>query len=145
MIAVDTQLLVYAHRAEMPLHARAVKVLSGLASSGDPWSIPWPCVHELLSTITRPRLFDPPSTLDQGFRALDRWRESPTLHFLGEGLDHYEQLRQIAKAGAIAGPLFHDARIAAICLSHGVKTLWSLDRDFSRFPSLKTLNPLIAK
>ncbi|MGB7159416.1 MAG: TA system VapC family ribonuclease toxin [Tepidisphaeraceae bacterium] len=145
MIAVDTQLLVYAHRGEMPLHEKALTALVGLASSGDPWAIPWPCVHEFLNTVTRPRLFDPPSTLDDGFAALDRWRDSATLHFIGEGLDHYERLRQVSVAGAIAGPLIHDARIAAICLSHGVKTLWSVDRDFSRFPSFRASNPLIAE
>ena len=95
--------------------------------------------------MTRPRLFNPPSTLDDGFGAIDRWRESPTLHFIGEGVDHYERLRHLAKAGAIAGPLIHDARIAAICLSNGVKTLWSVDRDFSRFPSVKVRNPPIAE
>ncbi len=145
MIAVDTQLLVYAHRGEMPFHAEAIAALVQLASSGDPWAIPWPCVHEFLNTVTRPRLFDPPSTLDDGFAALDRWRDSATLHFIGEGVDHFDRLRAIAKAGAIAGPLVHDARIAAICVSHGVKTLWSADRDFSRFPSVKVRNPLIAK
>jgi toxin-antitoxin system PIN domain toxin len=144
MIAVDTQLLVYAHRGEMSLHAAARAALVELASSGEPWAIPWPCVHEFLNTVTRPRLFDPPSTRDDGFAALDRWRDSATLHFIGEGVDHYERLRDIAKAGAIAGPRIHDARVAAICLSHGVKTLWSVDRDFSRFPSLKVRNPLVA-
>jgi hypothetical protein len=46
-------------------------------------------------------------------------------------------------AGNIAGPLVHDARIAAICLQHGVRELWTADRDFSRFPQLKTVNPLV--
>ncbi len=145
MIAVDTQLLVYAHRGETALHDKALAALLALASAGDPWCIPWPCVHEFLSTVTRPRLFNPPSTLGDGFAAIDRWRESVTLHFIGEGIDHYERLRHLAEAGAIAGPLIHDARIAAICLSNGVKTLWSVDRDFSRFASVKVRNPLIAE
>lgn len=143
MIAVDTQLLVYAHRGEMPLHGKALAALMELASSGAAWAIPWPCVHEFLNTVTRPRLFTPPSTLEDGFAAIDRWRDSATLHFIGEGVDHYERLRQTTMAGAVAGPLIHDARIAAICLSHGVQTLWSVDRDFSRFPSVRVRNPLI--
>lgn len=42
----------------------------------------------------------------------------------------------------LKGPMIHDARIAAICLSHGVKKLWTCDRDFARFPSLRHENPL---
>jgi predicted nucleic acid-binding protein len=38
----------------------------------------------------------------------------------------------------------HDARIAALCLQHGVRELWSADRDFNRFPALRTRNPLVA-
>jgi predicted nucleic acid-binding protein len=43
----------------------------------------------------------------------------------------------------VTGPLVHDARIAALCLSHGIRELWTADRDFSRFPRLKTANPLV--
>ena len=143
MIAVDTQLLVYAHRGEMPSHARALAALRGLATSGKPWAIPWPCVHEFLSVVTRRGLFDPPSTPDDGFTALDRWRRSPRLRFISEGAAHLEELQRLAKSGLVTGPLFHDARIAALCLSSGVSVLWTADRDFSRFPSLKTHNPLV--
>ena len=143
MIAVDTQLLVYAHRGEVPSHTTAVRVLRELASSGEPWGIPWPCVHEFLSIVTRRGVFQPPSKLSDGFAALDRWRQSRGLRFLGEGLDHLDRLRDIAQSGGVTGALFHDARVAAICLSHGVKVLWTADRDFSRFPSLRTHNPLV--
>lgn len=144
MIAVDTQLLVYAHRGELPSHAAALRALRDLASSGEPWAILWPCVHEFLSIVTRRGIFDPPSTLTDGFTALDRWRHSPGLRFIGEGVDHYDQLRQILERGSAIGALVHDARIAAICLSHGVQALWTVDRDFSRFPALKTHNPLVS-
>jgi predicted nucleic acid-binding protein len=52
-------------------------------------------------------------------------------------------LRRLLAAGRISGPRVYDARIAAICLQHGVRELWTADRDFSRFPQLKTVNPLI--
>ena len=144
MTAVDTQLLVYAHRGELPSHAAALKAVRGLAASGEPWAIPWPCVHEFLSIVTRPGIFNPPSSLADGFMALDRWRQSPGLRFIGEGLDHYDRVRELVERGAAIGALVHDARIAAICLSHGVKALWTADRDFSRFPALPTRNPLVS-
>lgn len=57
-------------------------------------------------------------------------------------LDRPEHLLVTAKA---AGPMVHDARIAALCLSHGIRQFWSPDRDFSRFPTLKIRNPLVSK
>ena len=43
----------------------------------------------------------------------------------------------------VAGPLVHDARIAALCLDHGVHEFWTADRDFARFPDLRVRNPLV--
>jgi predicted nucleic acid-binding protein len=71
------------------------------------------------------------------------WRSTPSLRFLGEGSRHIELLIELAVEGRAAGAKIHDARIAAICLEHGVSELWTADRDFGRFPSLKTRNPLV--
>ena len=68
---------------------------------------------------------------------------TPRLRLLGEGQDHLRQLAALMASGQITGPRVHDARIAAICLSHGVSELWSADRDFSWFPALKVVNPLV--
>jgi predicted nucleic acid-binding protein len=65
------------------------------------------------------------------------------MHFLAEGQDHLPRLHRLLLEGQVNGPAVHDARIAAICLSHGVRLLWTADRDFSRYPSLRTLNPLV--
>ena len=70
--------------------------------------------------------------------------ESPTLVVLGEAELHWPRLREALRAGKIAGPMVHDARIAALCSQHGVRELWSADRDFGRFPDLVVVvNPLV--
>ena len=43
----------------------------------------------------------------------------------------------------LAGAQVHDARVAAICLAHGVRESWTVDRDFGRFPTLTIRNPLV--
>jgi hypothetical protein len=43
----------------------------------------------------------------------------------------------------LAGPLVHDARVAALCAQHGVRELWSADRDFSRMEAVEIRNPLL--
>lgn len=141
MIAVDTNLLVYAHREDSPHHARALELIEGLATGRAAWAIPWPCVHEFLAVVTHPRIYQPPSSMDTALAAVAALTESPRVHLLAEGSDHAEILATLLRPGVV-GPRVHDARIAAICLSHGIDTLWSADRDFSWFPALKVRNPL---
>ncbi len=142
MIAVDTNLLVYAHRADSEWNEAAYGCIEELAEGRARWAIPWPCVHEFLAIVTHPRIYDPPSTLAQAFEQVEAWLASPTLSLLAEGDDYVEQLRDVLAHGRIVGPRVHDARIAALCAFHGVRELWTADRDFSRFPRLRTRNPL---
>ena len=57
MIAVDTNILVYAHRQDSEWHPSAARVIRGLAEGTSAWAIPWPCVHEFLAVATHPRIF----------------------------------------------------------------------------------------
>jgi len=63
---------------------------------------------------------------------------------LDEREDSWQTLRKLIDAGRIDGPRVHDTRVAALCLSHHVRELWTADRDFSRFSALKTRNPFVA-
>ena len=71
------------------------------------------------------------------------WQVSPGLRMINEGPGYSDTFGILASAGKIKGPRTHDARIAATCLHHGTKTLWTADRDFSLFPKLRCVNPLI--
>jgi uncharacterized protein len=142
MIAVDTNVLVYAHRADSAFHKPAKAAVTALAEGKRSWAIPWPCIHEFYSVVTHPKIYDPPSTTTQAAHQLRAWAASPRLKFLAEGADHLERLLGLIDNGRISGPKVHDARIAAICLAHGVEHLLSMDRDFSRFPQLVTRSPL---
>lgn len=143
MIAVDTNILVYAHRADSSWHARAVREIGTLAEGRAPWAIPWPCLHEFLAIVTHPRIYKPPSPLATAIDQVEAWLDSPGLVVLGEGAGYWERLRPLLEAGRVEGPRTHDARVAAICLLHGVRELWTCDRDFSRFPDLAVRNPLV--
>jgi toxin-antitoxin system PIN domain toxin len=143
MIAVDTNLLIYAHRRDAEWHQRARDLIRGLAEGAASWAVPWPCLHEFLAITTHPRIFAPPSRLDQALDQVDAWMEAPTLVLLAEAPTHWSTLRAQLKNGRVVGPRVHDARIAALCASHGVSELWSADRDFSRFPQLTVRNPIV--
>ncbi len=144
MIALDTNLLVFAHREDSPFHAAAWACVARLAQGRAPWAVPWPCLHEFFSIVTHPRIFSPPTPIASAVDQVEAWLESPTLTLLNESPAHWSTLRPLLEMGHVAGQMVHDARIAALCLQHGVRELWSADRDFSRFPTLRTVNPLVA-
>jgi hypothetical protein len=143
LIAVDTNILVYAHREDSPFHDPAATRIAELAEGSATWSIPWPCVHEFLAIVTHPRIYAPPTPLPRALDQVDAWLASPTLVLLAESADHWPALRAILAGGRIAGPPAHDARIAALCEQHGVRELWSADRDFNRFAGLAVVNPMV--
>jgi toxin-antitoxin system PIN domain toxin len=145
MIAVDTNLLVYAHRADSEWHASALRQLVRLAEGRSPWAIPWPCVHEFLAIVTHPQIYLPPSTRESALASLTVWLDSSTCVPIGEGSGYMAVLARLLSTGRVVGGMIHDARVAAICLHNGVSLLWTADRDFSRFTELKTLNPLVKK
>ena len=142
MTAVDTNILVYAHRQDSPWHDIAEATLRTLAEGTEPWAIPWPCVHEFFGVATHPRIYKPPTPPTVALADLDVWFESPSLRLIGETERYWSVLKDILQTSGVVGPMVHDARIAAICQAHGVRTLLSADRDFSRF-GISVRNPLV--
>jgi uncharacterized protein len=145
MIAVDTNILIYAHREDSPFHQRAADCVSRLAEGRPAWAIPWPCLHEFLAIVTRQGIYRPPTPLAVAVDVVDSLLESPTLVLLTESDQHWIELRDLLKASQVTGGRVHDARIAALCRQHGVRELWSADRDFGRFPGFDVVNPLVGK
>ena len=123
MIAIDSHILVYAHRSESPWYAPAADLLERIADSGDRWAIPWPCLYEFYNVVTNPRLYRPASTPGQALGQIDAWMESPNATLLAETQEHWPQLRSLLIGGKVVGPRVHDARIAALCLAHGVRQI----------------------
>lgn len=144
MIAVDTNILVYAHRRDSPWHDAAYERLAELAQGRSPWCIPWNCVHEFAGIVTHPRIYAPPSRLAEAIGQIDAWLESPSVTLLAETEGYWNMLKSMMEEGRVAGPLVHDARVATMCLLHGVRELWTADRDFGRFRGLTVRNPLVA-
>jgi uncharacterized protein len=142
MLAVDTNILVYAHRRECREHHRASTQMRTLAEGSVPWAIPWPCVYEVFSVVTNPKIWkEAASTPEQAWMQISAWCASPSVHLLGETEGFVDVLADYAKRPRVRGAMIHDARVAAICVAHGVDALLTRDRDFSLFPELRTKNP----
>lgn len=117
--------------------------MEALVTSGSSWGLPWPCVHEFLATITNRRRMDRPTPTSDAVDAVGALIAAPGARLLSEPRDHFSVLAGLLSQITLPGPRVHDARIAAICLGHGVTELWTADRDFSYFPALRTRNPLV--
>ena len=140
---MDTNLLIYAHREDSHFHAAAKAALDLLRYSPAHWAIPWPCVHEFIAVVTHSKIYQPPTALAAAFAAIDTWGAAGNLELVGESAGYIDKLRELSLKAKTAGGRIYDARIAALCLHHGVSELWTADRDFSFFPQLKIRNPLV--
>jgi len=95
VIAVDTNVLVYAHRRDSEFHLAAAAKVRELAEGRAPWALPWPCLHEFFSIVTHPRIYDPPSRVDQALGQIDAWLETASAVLLAEGETYWPRLRDL--------------------------------------------------
>ena len=133
MIAVDTNILVYADREELPLHKKALAALRTLAQGREAWALPIFCVGEFVRVVSHPRLFDHPTPAVEAMDSVAALLASPSARLLIPGANHVPLLREVIHVAAIKGNLVFDAQIVALCLEHGARTVLTEDRDFSRF------------
>lgn len=137
MIAVDTNVLIYAHRREADLHAAAAHELRGLAEGTAPWGLPVFCIAEFLRVVTHRRVFNPPSPLSHAIDFLDHLLSSPSCRILRPGAGFVDLLTSTARQADARGNLMFDAQIAALCREHGIAGILTNDRDFERFEHLR--------
>ena len=142
MIAVDTNVLVYAHHREARMGDAAHALMVELCEGERAWAIPWPCGCEFLSVVTNRRIWKDDATRpEQAWDQLRAWAAAPSSRMIGETGDFMDVLGRFAGRPRVVGGVVHDARIAAICVAHGVEALLTRDRDFSLFPELGTRDP----
>jgi toxin-antitoxin system PIN domain toxin len=136
VIAIDTNVLVYGHRAETELHDIALRSLADLCEGNKPWALPVPCLSEFFRVVTHPKVFNPPSKLADAVEFVKSVTAAPTCRLLRPGngyLDHF--YATLVEADA-RGNLVFDAQIVALCREHGISRVLTNDRDFERFRGL---------
>ena len=125
--------------------AAAHALMTEFAQGDRPWAIPWPCCYEFLSVVTNRRIWkDHATPPHNAWRQFQAWSDSPSNRMIGETEDFQAVLQRFVDRPRVVGGVIHDARIAAICVAHGVEALLTRDRDFSLFPELRTRDPFAA-
>jgi toxin-antitoxin system PIN domain toxin len=141
MIAVDTNVLVAAHRRDAPMHAASYALLERLGSGARPFGIFWPSLYEFLRVVTHHRVFNPPSSLENALAAMVEFISIPSARLLSETERHAEVLRDVLKESPVEGNLLHDAHLVALAVEHGVHEIVTYDRDFKRFSQVIANEP----
>jgi toxin-antitoxin system PIN domain toxin len=143
VILVDANLLLYAYYPRAAEHEQSRAWLEGVLSGPDLVRFAWTTLWAFLRIATNPRVFEWPLSTAEAEAAISSWLAQPVAGIVEPGERHWDILRGLVRAGQTTGPLVMDAVLVAIALEHGA-TICTTDRDFSRFPGIKWLNPLAA-
>ncbi len=142
MILPDVNVLIYAHIEDSsPDHADYAQWITRLATGPEPFALSLLVLASFIRVVTNPRVFDPPSTLDQAFAFVSSLVERPTARIVGPGPDHLDILERLCRQARATGKLVADSQHAAVAIEHGC-TIVSTDSDFGRFPGLRWQHPL---
>jgi len=133
VIAVDTNVLVYAHGEQFAKHAAAKRRVTALAEGRQSWGIPAICVREFLRIVTHARVLANPFSMPDAIMAMTAVLESPSVEMLLPGDQHWLYLAEAAEEADARGNIVFDAAIVAICRENGVTDFITEDRDFARF------------
>lgn len=144
MILVDANLLLYAYHPRAEQHAASRAWLEAMLGGPELVRFAWLTLWAFLRISTNPRVFERPLSPSEAGAAISSWLAQPGAGILEPGERHWEILRGLMREGQTVGPLVMDAVVAAIAVEHGA-TLCTTDRDFTRFPGLKCINPIAAK
>ena len=143
MFVVDTNVLVYAADESAPEHERCHALLERWRRTSGAWYVTWGICYEFLRVVTHPRVFRRPWSSREAWSFVDALLATPSLDLLVEGERHADVLASlIADVPQLSGNLLHDAHTAALMREHGVRTIYTRDTDFHRFPDLDVLDPL---
>jgi toxin-antitoxin system PIN domain toxin len=143
VILIDANLLLYAYDSASPKHEHARRWLEGAFAGPHPVRMAWVTILAFLRIGTNPRLSRVIS-LPEAISIVDDWFAQPNFSLLTPGDRHWSILSNLLSEAQARGPLAMDAHLAALAIEHGA-TLFTADRDFSRFPGLKYSNPLTSK
>jgi toxin-antitoxin system PIN domain toxin len=141
VIVPDVNVLVYAHREDAPDHQAYRGWLETVLLGDEPLGLSDLVLSGFLRVVTHPRVFKKPSPLDAALEFATQLRDSPTCVAVQPGLRHWEIFTRLCRQARVRGNLVADAFLAAMAIESGGEWI-TTDRDYSRFPGLRSRHPL---
>ncbi len=132
MLAVDTNVLVYAADADSQFHTACRDWLERQRARPDAWYTTWAILYEFLRVTTHARVMRRP------------WSESAAWNFVAALTERHADVAEevILELPHLAGNLLHDAHTAILMREHGIGRICTRDTDFNQFPFLEVIDPL---
>lgn len=141
MIALDSSLLIYAHRSSVPEHRAAMRAIEQAAAGPNGWGIPFPCVAEFWAVVTHPASSGRPSKPSEAEAFLDNLVAAGA-KILYSRAGAMARLCKLAVRLDVQGARIFDLQIGLTCREAGVQEIWSHDQNFIAVPGLVVSDPL---
>lgn len=139
--AIDANILLYASDEDSPYHDRAVRLLDEIAIGPEIVYLFWPIAMAYLRIATHPAIFARPLSQADARANLDSLLALPHVQAVGEDDRFWDRFREVADDVRPTGNLVPDAHIVALMLSHGIRTIWTRDRDYRSFSGIRVRDP----
>ncbi len=140
-VSCDVNVLLYASDSSSPVHEPARRFLKQVTGGGALFCLAWPTVMSYLRIATHPGIFSAPLTPAETLRNVDALVALPHVRLLSEEDGFLEVYREVTGSFPVRGNLVPDAHLAALLRQHGVRTLYTRDGDFRKFPFLDVRDP----
>ena len=142
--AIDVNVLLYASDAASPHAGRATEFLAERAAAREVFCLAWTTVMSYLRVVTHPAIFASPLSPDEAMRNIDALVKLPHVRLLAEEEGFWDLYCEVTAAVPARGNLVPDAHLAALLRQHGIRTIYTNDSDFRKFPFLDVRNPFVA-
>ena len=141
MILFDVNILVYAHREDIPDHARHLQFLQDIANGDESYGVADLVLSGFLRIVTHPKVFATPSPLSQALNFAEKLRAQPNCVAVAPGPRHWPIFVELCKKSGAKGNLIPDAYLAALAIETSSEWI-TADRGFARYADLKWRHPL---
>lgn len=139
--AIDANLLLYASDEASPFHERASRLLDEIAIGPELAYLFWPTAMAYLRIATHPAIFARPLSHADARSNLETLLALPHVQAVGETDAFWRRFTEVADDVRPTGNLVPDAHIVALMLEHGVRTIWTRDRDYRAFSGIRVKDP----
>lgn len=139
--SLDANVLLYASDRSSERHEAARKFLESCAAGPELLYLAWPVLMSYLRVATHSRIFVVPLTPEEAVGNVTALLAMPHIRAVSELDGFADAYQHVTSELVVRGNLVPDAHLAAILFQHGIRTLYSSDRDFRKFTTLDVRDP----